>query len=306
MRFSNVAAAAAVLAPSVVSAAGTLGFALGTKMGNGDCKSQSDYEADFDAISSHSGSKLVRGYAASDCDAAKNILPAAKSKGFKVVLGIWPDVEESFNSDLGAIKETYADHVDQIYGVTVGSETLYRGNFTGDQLLEKINQVKKELDGKVKVGTADSWNKWADGTGDAVIKGGVDMIFVNAFGYWQGQDISNATHTYADDIMQAFVHIQQVAGNTDIDLWNGETGWPTDGATDYEAAKAGTDNAKRYYDEGVCGLIGWGYNVFSFEAFDEPWKPASIGDNGEKKDETRWGVMTADREVKFELDCSKI
>ncbi|KAF2761770.1 putative glucan 1,3-beta-glucosidase [Pseudovirgaria hyperparasitica] len=306
MRFATIAATAAIFAPTVVSADGVLGFALGTKMGDGNCKSQSDYEADFEAISSHSGSKLVRGYAASDCDAAKNILPAAKSKGFQVVLGIWPDVQESFDADTKAITEHAGDYADQIYGVTVGSETLYRGNFTGEELLSKIKEVKGMLGDKIKVGTADSWNKWADGTGDAVIKGGVDMIFVNAFGYWQGQDINNATHTYADDLMQAFKHIQSVAGNTNIELWNGETGWPTDGATDYEDAKAGTNNAKRYYDEGVCGLIGWGYNVFSFEAFDEPWKPSSVGDNGQAKDETKWGVMKADRTPKFELDCNKI
>jgi len=34
-------------------------------------------------------SKLVRIYAASDCDTAKEILPAAKASGFQVILGIW-------------------------------------------------------------------------------------------------------------------------------------------------------------------------------------------------------------------------
>jgi glucan 1,3-beta-glucosidase len=34
---------------------------------------------------------MVRTYSASDCDSAKNVLPAAKAKGFKVVLGIWYD-----------------------------------------------------------------------------------------------------------------------------------------------------------------------------------------------------------------------
>jgi len=72
-----------------VSAAGTLGFALGTKNADGSCKAQSDYEADFDAIAASSTATIVRGYAASDCNSAQNILPAAKSKGFKVVLGIW-------------------------------------------------------------------------------------------------------------------------------------------------------------------------------------------------------------------------
>lgn len=65
----------------------------------------------------------------------------------------------------------------QVYAVTVGSETLYRGNFTGDQLLSKINDVKDALKGtNIKVGTADSWNKYADGTADAVIKGNPDIL----------------------------------------------------------------------------------------------------------------------------------
>lgn len=89
MRFSTVAAALAA-SPALVSAAkGTMGFALGTKQSSGACKTQQDYSDDFDAIKSNSGSTIVRGYAASDCDMAKNALPAAKSKGFKVVLGIW-------------------------------------------------------------------------------------------------------------------------------------------------------------------------------------------------------------------------
>lgn len=88
MRFSVIAVALAA-APAVVSAKGMMGFALGTKEANGQCKTQQDYEQDFDAIKSASGATIVRGYAASDCDMAKNALPAAKSKGFKVVLGIW-------------------------------------------------------------------------------------------------------------------------------------------------------------------------------------------------------------------------
>lgn len=89
MRFSAVAAALAAT-PAVVSAAkGTMGFALGTKMGSGACKTQQDYADDFNAIKSSSGSTLVRGYSASDCGMASVILPAAKAAGFKVVLGIW-------------------------------------------------------------------------------------------------------------------------------------------------------------------------------------------------------------------------
>ena len=99
---------------------------------------------------------------------------------------------------------TYAPHhPDQVYAVTVGSETLYRGTFTGEQLLGKINDVKSIVP-NVKVGTADSYNKYADGTADALIKGGVQLLMANAFPYWQGQIINaGAIETYFQDIQQA-------------------------------------------------------------------------------------------------------
>lgn len=53
-------------APLLATAAGQLGFALGTKKPDGSCKYQPDYEADFDAILAASGSRIVRGYSASD------------------------------------------------------------------------------------------------------------------------------------------------------------------------------------------------------------------------------------------------
>lgn len=88
MRLAHLAPLA-FAAPVFSATAGTLGFALGTKLADGTCKSASDYMKDFDAISKASSSKLVRGYSASDCNHASAILPAAKSKGFQVVLGIW-------------------------------------------------------------------------------------------------------------------------------------------------------------------------------------------------------------------------
>jgi glucan 1,3-beta-glucosidase len=89
MRFSTITPLALAIAPLAVSAAGTLGFALGTKKGDGTCKYQADYESDFKAIAAASSAKIVRGYSASDCNCAQYILPAAKAQGFQVILGIW-------------------------------------------------------------------------------------------------------------------------------------------------------------------------------------------------------------------------
>ena len=175
MHLSTLASIALVLVHNLVGAGGTLGFALGTKKPDGSCKYTADYEADFDAILSASGSRLVRGYAASDCNAAQQILPAARAKGFQVILGVWPDVSSSFNADTAALQAYVPSYIAQVYAITVGSETLYRGTFTGAQLLQKIRQVQAMFP-TIKVGTADSWNKYADGTANAVIQGGVELL----------------------------------------------------------------------------------------------------------------------------------
>jgi len=304
---ASFAVAGFVLAAAapLVAAKGSLGFALGTKLADGSCKYQADYEADFDAIYAASGSKLVRGYSADDCNCAKNILPAAKAKGFQVVLGVWPDVEASFIADRKALNATVSLYPDQVYGITVGSETMYRGNFTGQQLLDKINIVKNEHPSVTRIGPADSWNRFQDGTGDDLIKGGVTFILANAFAYWQGSAAgAPAIKTYFDDIQQALAKVQSIAGSLDkIEFWNGESGWPTDGGSDFGAAKAGTSFAADYYKKAVCGLLDWGVNAFYFEAFDEPWKPVSKGDGGIVADETHWGAMNADRSSKFDLQC---
>ena len=44
----------------------------------------------------------------------------------------------------------------------------------------------------------------------------------NAFSYWQYQDISNATHTYFDDLAAALGHVQEVTGSLDkVHFMNG-------------------------------------------------------------------------------------
>ena len=87
MRLTNILSAALVAGPLAVSAAGTLGFAVGNTKPDGSCKSQQDYERDLDALTGPS--KVVRTYTSDGCNTAKSIIPAAKAKGFQVVLGVW-------------------------------------------------------------------------------------------------------------------------------------------------------------------------------------------------------------------------
>jgi glucan 1,3-beta-glucosidase len=205
------------------------------------------------------------------------------------------------NNELGALKTYATQYTDQVYAVTVASEALYRQELTGDQIVSIMNQVKPILPG-VKLGTADSWNKWNDGSGDAIAKV-ADIILSNAFAYWQGTAVASAPTTFFDDVGQALEHIQGVRGNSDFEFWVGETGWPGDGGTNYGAALAGTSNAAEYWKNGICGMRTWGVNVFAFEAFDEPWKPDSIGDSGQPQDEKHWGAYDQNRVAKYTLTC---
>lgn len=301
MRTTKILSAALLGCPLAVSAAGTLGFAVGNTNPDNSCKTQQQYETDLDALADVT--KVVRTYTSDGCDTAINIIPACKAKGFQVVLGVWPDTEESFAADKAALQASVPGNEETIYAITVGSESLYRGNFTGDELLEKINEIQ-EMFPDTLIGTADSWNKYADGTADPIIRGGVKLLLVNAFAYWQAQEIGNATATYFDDIMQAFNHIQTISGSTTTpELWNGETGWPTDGGSNYGPAIASTDNAITYWQEGVCGMLAWDVNLFYFEAFDEPNKPDSIGQDGSAANEKHWGAYTTDRKPKWDLSC---
>ena len=87
MRVSGLLPLVLAAAPALVSARGILGFSLGDKNPDGTCKSTSDYESDFDSLKNLA--TLVRTYSGTECDTPQNIIPAAKNKGFKVVLGIW-------------------------------------------------------------------------------------------------------------------------------------------------------------------------------------------------------------------------
>ena len=101
--------------------------------------------------------------------------PSLSSPSINVCLLRRPDTEESYNKDVNALKSSVPGNEGVVEAITVGSEALYRGDLTGPQLLTKIQQTQKIFP-KVTIGTADSWNKFADGTADALITGGVKYL----------------------------------------------------------------------------------------------------------------------------------
>lgn len=85
------------------------------------------------------------------------------------------DYDQSFDQDFNALKQVVPGNEDVVSAITVGSEVLYRGSLTAQALLSKIQQVQNQFP-SVTVGTVDSWNKFADGTADPIIQGGVTYL----------------------------------------------------------------------------------------------------------------------------------
>ncbi|KAL8680261.1 MAG: hypothetical protein Q9186_003557 [Xanthomendoza sp. 1 TL-2023] len=308
MHLSTVLSLAVAVSPLAVTARGNKA---------GSCKSTTEYEADFEALK-QTGATRVRTYAVVDdfykenqCQVAAAILPAAKAKGFQVILGLSADTEEKYQSEKNALSSVLTSELASVvYALTVGSESLYR-KVPACDLLPRIVDARTKFSSLVKrIGTVDSWNKFQDGTADPIITGNCDgqppARGIN-FLYLLATPMNLRTLLIPlkfDDLQQAIGHIQDLAGLNTIEIMNGETGWPGDGGEDYGEAKAGTANEERFFKEGVCAALAWGVDVFYFEAFDESWKPKSKGDDGTFSDETHWGAFYASRTPKFSLTCS--
>ncbi|KAI6854259.1 hypothetical protein KC338_g9330 [Hortaea werneckii] len=267
MRYSKIVianllllCAAALAKGSNRTTQGSIGFALGNRRVNGDCKSQADYELDLEALAQESAGRIVRTYAAAECETAEKLLPAASREGFQIVLGIWLSDEQAWAADKASMAKLVPQFREQVYGVTVGSETLYRGDVSAQDLRMKIEDIRDLLPTVKRVGTADTWNVFVDGTADPVLEG----------------------------------------NNRTVEIWIGETGWPTDGGSDNGRAMASIDFADYYFHDGICAQANKGTNIFVFEALDEPWKPSVMG-----IDESHWGVLYSNRTPKYNLKCER-
>lgn len=184
MHFRIPLTTAITVVPIAVSAAGQLGFALGSNNPDGSCKQQSDYQADFQAITNNTASKLVRTYAASGsgtdpCNIPSEILPAAKAAGVKVLLGMWPDGGSYEKEKASIVAADIGQYGDTVFGITVGSEGMYRGTYDAESLIGWIHDMKKTFPATI-IGSADSWSCWSNGSMDGIIKSGLDLVYVES------------------------------------------------------------------------------------------------------------------------------
>lgn len=148
---------------------------------------------------------------------------------------------------------------DLIYGISVGSEDLYRTSDNGaDGVGDSVANIQKYIGWtrqvlakhslKKPVGHVDTWEIWLDKKYGQQLLPNVDFVGMDNYPYWEyvaeNQSTSNMTGVYE----------QVVAGVKGKPVWITETGWPVDGpANSTDVAKPGLSEASQYWQSVGCG-----------------------------------------------------
>ncbi|EGX45311.1 hypothetical protein TWF569_009025 [Orbilia oligospora] len=299
-------AAAMMLLPAQTMAGQYKGFSMGANKADGGCKTQTDWRIDFQTIKGWGkGFNAARLYASSDCNTIMRAAAAARSTGFKILVGVWATDDGHFNAEKQALEAAIRTHGwDWIAAVSVGSEDLYRKDISPQKLAGQIYDVRGMVrsltrNANIPVGHTDTWTAWVDGANDVVTRAS-DVVITNGFPYWQGVPIRDTlkSKTFQWSYWDTKRRVEQI--NPKALVWVGETGWPTGGPNYPNPAGGGaapaTTNLRNYYNEVGCWL--WAkpdVSAFWFTAFDAPKANPEV--------EKWFGIADSNRKLKFALPC---
>ncbi|CAD6570113.1 MAG: hypothetical protein ASARMPRED_003496 [Alectoria sarmentosa] len=148
---------------------------------------------------------------------------------------------------------------DLIYGISVGSEDLYRTSDNGaDGVGDSVANIQKYIGWTRQVlakhslskpvGHVDTWEIWLDQKYGQRLLPNVDFVGMDNYPYWEyvaeDQSTSNMTETYE----------AVVAGVKGKPVWITETGWPVNApANSTDEAKPGLSEASQYWQSVGCG-----------------------------------------------------
>ena len=257
----------------------------------GDCKAESNWELNFNAIKSLPGDfSNARLYAASDCDTLANAVPAAIKTQVGILVGIWTEDAGHYAAEKTALQSALNTYGSSwIAGVSVGSEDLYRGDTSVAALALQVTEIRGILSAagaNVPVGHVDTWTAWVSGgnpTMDLVEV--VDFLGMDAYPYFQSTEDNTIANAY-DEFFAAYNATVAIAQGKPV--WVTETGQPYQGAT-YGQSVASVDNAQTYWKEVGCQLFSE-YNTFWYTLRDYYSTPS-------------FGVVDVNFNPIFDLTC---
>ena len=243
----------------------------------------SDEEVDADMATLASLSHFIRIY--SSTGPAAGILRAAEKRQVCVNLGIWLGRDSAANTREITAGEQLASSK-AVQAITVGNETLYRGDLSPEQLGRILQQVRAKLGHTVQLTTAETSEQWM---AHPELVNEVDFLSVHLYPFWQGEPIASAISA----LDRMYQQIKSISRGKPVII--AETGWPSSGPAKGRAI-ASPENQARYFKD----FLTWDQQqkepvqYFYFEAFDEGWKKeGGVG--------AHWGIYQQDGAVKPQL-----
>ncbi|GMF52787.1 unnamed protein product [Phytophthora fragariaefolia] len=239
----------------------------------------------------------IRLYSLTDCDQATAVVPAAIEAGLKVELGMWVDSStSSFEAEKAAFQtllETGVVTADNIVGIHVGSEAVYREDVTAAVAISNLKEIRTLCQANsgaasIPLTIADIGDTY---TAHPEMIEAVDYVSANYFPFWEKVAIDGA----ADHFYERFSALVETASTYSKEVIVGETGWASDG-TDADASPATTANAAKYFYDFYTLAAEKDLMYFYFSAFDEPWKLATLEAN--ETVEAYFGLFTQEGVLK--------
>jgi exo-beta-1,3-glucanase (GH17 family)/cellulose synthase/poly-beta-1,6-N-acetylglucosamine synthase-like glycosyltransferase len=235
--------------------------------------------ADLKALAPYT--RAVRLY--SSTDGSEMVPPIAAEFGLKVTVGAWMgrDPRQNDREIVEALK--LARHYSNVNAIVVGNETLLRHDMSVDDLIAKIQQVKRSS--PVPVTTAEGWDIWEQDQAKPLASA-VDFISIHVLPYWGGVDASSAV----DQAIERYDELRKMHSGKRIVI--GEFGWPTAGYNYRNANPGRIEQATIIRD-----FANWAkaydvdYNIV--DGIDEPWKTAEGGVG------PYWGLLDASLQPKY-------
>ncbi|EKV19122.1 GPI-anchored cell wall beta-1,3-endoglucanase EglC [Penicillium digitatum] len=252
------------------------GFNYGATKVDGSVKVQADFETEFSTAKNLVGTdnaftsaRLYTMIQGGTTNGPIEAIPAAIKEKTTLLLGLWASGGDMAN-EIAALKtaiSTYGNaFTDLVVGISVGSEDLYRNSVTGvkanaglgaqpTELVDYIHQVRSAISGTslsgAPIGHVDTWNSWTNGSNSAVVEA-VDWLGFDGYPYYENTD-PNSVEDAKALFNRGVERTKAIAGGKEV--WITETGWPTTGSTQ-NLAVASVANAKKYWDEVACPLLG--------------------------------------------------
>lgn len=233
--------------------------------------------ADLSAIAPYT--RAVRTY--SSTGGSEQVAGIAATLGLKTSVGAWIDKDDKRNEAEIRTVIDLARAQPSVASVVVGNETIYRADQTVEEIVKKIQRVKRET--SVPVTTGEIWNVWLE---HPELVEAVDFIAAHILPYWEGISASEA-------IDQALrIHNRLATAYPGKRIVIAEFGWPSAGHNRRAAEPGRLEQARVIRDfVSIAEKRGIEYNII--EAYDQPWKTFEGGVG------PYWGMFDTDRQPKF-------